>query len=139
MAVGAMGAKLHWAETTPAAETTLVGEIVSWSGPAWKAAVIDVTHLQSTAKEKLLGIYDVGQLSLDINFVGTGDLGQKSLRSSLISRVRGGWKITLSSVTTSQNFVGKGYVSGFSVQGSVDNIIKASVTIEIHGGVSWNT
>lgn len=139
MAQGAQGVIIYHAETTPSSTATAVGEVVGWTGPAYSAGVIDITNLQSTVKEKLTGVYDPGEITLDINFQGSGGAGQKSLRTSLASRVKSGFVIQLSTVTTAQKIRGEGYVTGFSVQGAVDQAVKGSVTIALSGPVTWAT
>lgn len=139
MAQGAAGVVLYHAEATPASTATAIGEVVGWSGPALSAPVIDISHLGSTVKEKLTGVYDPGEITLDINFMTSGQVGQKSLRTSLASRVKSGIIIQLSTATTTQKIRCEGYVTGFSVQGAVDQAIKGSVTIALSGQVTWAT
>jgi len=139
MAQGAQGVICYHAEVTPGSTSTAIGEVVGWSGPAYSAGVIDITHLQSSVKEKITGVYDPGEISFDINFMGSGNVGQKSLRTSLISRVKSGIIIQLSTATTTQKIRCKGYITGFSVQGAVDQVVKGSVTIALSGPVTWTT
>lgn len=139
MAQGAAGVVLYHAEVTPSSTATVVGEVVGWSGPSFSAPVIDISHLGSTVKEKITGVYDPGEITLDINFMTSGQVGQRGLRTSLASRVKSGIVIQLSTATTAQKIRGKGYVTGFSVQGAVDQAIKGSVTIALSGQVTWAT
>ena len=45
---------------------TAIGQITGFNGPSGSAGVIDVTSLASTAKEKLMGLRDEGQVTLDV-------------------------------------------------------------------------
>jgi hypothetical protein len=45
----------------------LIPEIKSFTGPGGSATVIDVTDLQSVAKEKRMGLPDEGQLQITSN------------------------------------------------------------------------
>ena len=69
MAKDSMSVVAYWATVT--VEATLaanfIGQVTGFSGPSMTAAVIDVTALNSTAKEKLIGIYDGGQVTLNVN------------------------------------------------------------------------
>ena len=70
MAFEAQGTEFFWSTNTTVASTStscMIGEITDFSGPGGQAAVIDVTNLNSTAKEKLVGLRDEGQLSLSLN------------------------------------------------------------------------
>jgi hypothetical protein len=131
------GAILYFS-TTPALSTAIVvGNIQGFSGPTGSAAVIDVSNLGSTAKEKMMGLPDEGNISFDLQ-LNTTDSGQIKMRECRAARTKGHWaiKMTDSSVTAIH---GDGYVTGFSITGGVDNIIKASAQIEITGPVVWTT
>jgi len=113
-----------------------VGEVVSFSGPGGSASVIDVTHLGSTRREKRMGIPDEGQISFEVNLVPT-DVGQLLLLGDRADRTkRSGYLYLTDTGGTILTF--EGYCTQFSIQGSVDNKIQASVTIEITGEVNWS-
>jgi len=114
---------------------TLVGEVVSFSGPGGSASIIDVTHLGSTRREKRMGIPDEGQLSCEINLV-PDNAGQVKLRNDRASRTERACILTLTD-TGSTTLTFNAYCTQFSIQGSVDNKIQASVTLEITGAVVW--
>jgi hypothetical protein len=118
---------------------TDIGQVVSWSGPNEKAAVMDVTHLQSTAKEKMISVRDSGQVSLDIFFNPEGTQHQL-LKKDMINKTARYFDIVLNdSASLDSYYWFKAYVSGFSIQGSVDNPIKGSVTLDITAGVEYTT
>jgi len=66
---------------------TKIGEVTDFTGPGGAAAVIDITHLGSTAKEKMIGLRDEGQLSMTMNFVAT-DAGQITFISDRAARTK---------------------------------------------------
>ena len=112
-----------------------IANITSFSGPGGSASVIDVTNLNSTAKEKLMGLPDEGQFSIDINF-DPDDSSHQNLRGARVSRTRTEFKINF----TDQNPASAtfwGYVLGFAISGAVDQQVKAAITIEIDGPVTW--
>jgi len=117
--------------------TNAIGEIVSFNGPGGSASVIDVTHLGSTRREKMMGIADEGQFSFEVSLV-PGDVGQVALRADRASRTQRECVLTLTD-TSSTTLTFDAYCTQFSIQGSVDNKISASVTLEITGEVVWNT
>jgi hypothetical protein len=116
--------------------TELIGEIVSFNGPGGSASVIDVTHLGSTRREKRMGIADEGQFSFEVNLV-PGNAGQVALRADRAARTKRVCILTLTD-TTNTTLTFDAYCSQFSIQGSVDNKISASVTLEITGEVLWS-
>ena len=140
MAKESQGIICYWSTVTVNATlaANVVGELTGFSGPSMSAGVIDVTNLQSTAKEKMIGLYDGGQISLNVNWVATND-GQIKLRESLVKRTKGSLLIQLSTATTAQKISLEGYVIGMNVNGAVDNVLKGDFSIAITGGASFTT
>ena len=134
----------YWATVTAASATAIIaagnaiGEVVGFSGPNMTANPIDVTNLTSTAKEKLIGVYDGGQVTLNLNAVVT-DTGQTKIRESLAGRHKGACVIRLSSAATTQQIHFDGSISAWNITGSVDNKLAGDVTISITGGVNIAT
>jgi hypothetical protein len=66
----AQGTLLYWSSagsTSPSTnDANVIGSVVGFNGPSGSAPIIDATHLASTAKEKVMGIRDEGQVVLDI-------------------------------------------------------------------------
>lgn len=139
MALESQGMIVCFSTTT--ANTTAVAaaieEVNSVNGPSGSANVIDVTHLRSTAKEKLIGLRDEGQISLDINFIATA-ANQIKLRESRAGRTQSNVALLFSDSGNTLAAM-KCYVSGFAITGAVDAKMTGSVTIEINGPVTWTT
>jgi hypothetical protein len=120
-----------------------IGEITGFNGPTGSANIIDVTNLNSTAKEKMIGLRDEGQLSLDLNLNASAESNQMLLKTDRANRTLRKFDIKLTDIgTTSANHIPSGmnfdaYVSGFAITGSVDNAVKASITLEITSAVKW--
>jgi len=115
---------------------TSIGEVVGFNGPSGTASIIDVTNLSSTAKEKILGLKDEGQVTLDLN-LDPDDTQQAGLRSDRDAGTERNFQIVLTDTgTTTLSFAA--FVMGFSVQGAVDQKIAASVTLEVTGAVTWS-
>jgi hypothetical protein len=113
----------------------LVGEITSFQGPGGAANVIDVTTLESTAKEKRMGLPDEGQFQIDFNCV-FGDVGQKYLRDKRVALAKVEFEIIFTDATpTIASFAG--FVLEFSISGAVDDKVAGSATIEITGPVTY--
>ena len=126
--------------TTPGTFTP-IAEIRSFSGPGGQANIIDATTLESLGKEKVMGLQDEGQLTLEMNFV-PGNQGQKDLLADRAAGLKKKFKITFSDVITSGSAAGTtatfdAFVIGFTVSGGVDALTSAQVTLEITGAVAW--
>lgn len=117
-----------------------IGEVTNFNGPALTAAVIDVTTLQSTAKEKKISIYDAGQVGLSVLL--DNEASNTHLHDALIrdmqARTKRQFDIIFTEPTTHKGacYFG-GYVSGFNITGSVDNAIKADISLALASGVDF--
>lgn len=111
-----------------------IGNVVGFSGPGGSANVIDITNLSSLAKEKLMGLPDEGQFTMDINY-DPDNASHILLRNARKTRTRCEFRVTLTD-TTATNLTFWGYVLGFAITAAVDQQVKASITIEIDGAVA---
>lgn len=120
-----------------------VGQVVSFNGPNQSANIIDITHLQSTAKEKLVGLVDSGDLSISVIFDNESsstnlhdalerDLRERTNRKFDIKFTDDG---TVSSQPSAVYF--EGYMTAFAMTGAVDDVLKADMTIAISTGIDW--
>ena len=111
---------------------TAIPEIKTFNGPGGSAAVIDVTDLSSTAKEKRMGLQDEGQLGFNINY--RPDHAQHvALRTAKASGAATPFQLTFEDGTI-WTFVA--FVLSVIVQGGVDAVVEASVTLEISGSIT---
>lgn len=138
MAKESQGIICYLSTTTSVSTSTVLGEVVGFSGPGMSANPIDVTNLQSTAKEKLIGVYDGGQITLNVNMLVT-DAGQTKAREMMAARTKGNLMVQLSTASTGQMLAVKGYVSGINITGAVDNKLAGDISFAISGGVSFST
>lgn len=132
-AIKALGTLLKLGAGSPLVYTT-IAEINSFSGPGGSASVIDVTDLSSPAKEKIAGLNDNGQLSFECNLVPSN-----TQHAALREAKENGTKINLKLIftdTAATEWTFTAIVTGFSVSGAVDGVIKASVTLEISGDIT---
>lgn len=116
-----------------------IGEVVSFNGPSLTGAVIDLTNLQSTAKEKTVGVYDAGDLSISVNW--DNEASNAAIHDALVidmrARTNRKFDIKFTDTGTSQpsGVYFEGYITGFNPTGSVDNKLSADITIAISTGV----
>ena len=111
-----------------------IGQVISFNGPSLTANPIDVTTLASTAKEKLIGPYDGGQIAVSVvldNETSNANL-HLQLEDDLRARTKRVFDIVFTESATTPSAVWcEGYISGFSITGSVDNALKADITLSI--------
>lgn len=145
MAVESQGTVIYWSSAGSTSASTAaanaVGEVTGFNGPTGQANTIDVTTLNSTRKEFLMGLPDEGELTLDINFVPTDGV-QTRLRTDRAARSLKKCVIKLNDNTSdaaTTKMIFDAYCLGITAQGSVDNAIKGTVSIKIAGAVTYSS
>ncbi|MFL9902182.1 phage tail tube protein [Paraburkholderia fungorum] len=102
------------------------------SGFTQAANVIDVTDLDSVAKEKRLGLQDWGQLTLALNI----DLKQASHSALLAAKKAGSLLNFRMTLSDSSAIVFNAYVSSFPISSKVDAVVSGSVSLEVSGDIT---
>lgn len=110
-----------------------VAEVSNFDGFDGQASEIDVTNLQSLAKEYLIGLQDFGTANFDL-FLRNADAGQVALRAAKESAAAKIFAVTLSDATVAA-FVG--FVKSFSASGSADGAVAGKTSIRITGAPAW--
>lgn len=116
-------------ETTP----VVIKNITSFDGPTGGAAVIDASDLASVAKEKMMGLPDEGQISIEFNYDPT-EASHAALHTARSTRALKTFELDFNG-TEVATF--SGYVTNFSIKGAVDDLVAGSTTIEITGKVEF--
>lgn len=112
---------------------TEVKEVTSFTGFDGQAAEIDVTHLQSTAKEFLMGLQDFGTFTIEVNYL-PADAGQDDMRAAKASREIQDFRVTFSDTSTATF---QGYVLSAPISGGVDSKVDSSFAVRITGDVTF--
>ncbi len=116
-----------------------IGEIVSIDGPSGSVNVIDITNLGSTAREKLVGIQDEGQVSMEVlsNFTtGSTGINQWKLRDLRQTGIKSFFDIRFTDLpvtpfTDPSAYFFEGFVTNYSNAVALDDAVKASIGLEI--------
>lgn len=111
-----------------------ISEVKTFTGPGGSASVIDVTSLQSTAKEKRMGLADEGQLQFTINYV-PADATHIALRAARAARTETNFRMIFTD-SGGMRWDFSAFVTGFAVSGGVDAVVEAQVTLEITGSIT---
>ena len=111
---------------------TNVANVRTFSGFDGAASEIDVTNLDSIAKEFRLGLSDPGQFTFEIDY-DSANAGHIALRARQTSGVLSNFKLTLPNGGVITFFA---YVKKFSLGGGVDAVAKTSVDLRITGSIT---
>ena len=115
------------------ATPTPIKNIKSFSGFDGAAAEIDVTNLDSVAKEFRLGLKDNGSFSIEIDR-DIADPGQIAL---LAAQGTGAATPFVLKFADGNSAEFTGFVKKFSLSGGVDAVVKGSADIRISGDITW--
>lgn len=112
---------------------TRLGEVISFDGPGGSAAVIDVSNLDSTAREKRKGLKDSGQFTCQLNRI-FDDAGQLAAYAAQDDDAPYNFRVTYADGTihTFKALVMEFRTSG----GGVDEVLRGQLTLEITGDVT---
>ena len=114
-----------------------IPEITTIGGPDGSAPTIDVTDLDSTAREYVLGLKDEGAFSLSIHYIPANAV-HAQLRAAWAARTKLRFQMIFTDTgTTVWEF--SGYVTGFAGNAAVDTVIEATVGIKITGAIYETT
>ena len=112
--------------------STKIAGVTDFSGlGSGSAAVIDVTDLDSIAKEKMVGVMDEGQFKISYN-VRKGDAGQAALDTARSTQALCELKV----VTAAYTYTANCYVLSNETSGAVDQQVKGSANLELSGAVT---
>lgn len=112
---------------------TNITEVKSITGPSGNATVIDTTDLNSTAKEKRLGLKDQGQISFDWNYIPT-DASHALVKAAFDSGAQTQFRLTFTDTALTKWYF-SAFVNGFSMSNAVDGVVSGSVTLELTGSI----
>jgi hypothetical protein len=131
-AISSQGTKFYIGNEVSPTVFVQVGEVQTFDGPSGQASVIDTTHLNSPAKEKLIGLPDEGQIQIGGNYVSS-DNGQDEMFEARNLQQRRDMKLELAN---GELWLFQGFVLAFNISGGVDDKVNFSATIEITGSVT---
>lgn len=112
-----------------------IGNIQTYSGPGGQGSMLDASNLDSVMKEKLPGLPDEGTFTFGIN-LDPSDPVHQAVRNARRDRTLCEFRITFPNAAATKAYF-FGYVTGFTVAGGVDQVVKSNVTVEIDGQVNW--
>jgi len=135
--VSSQGTRIAYSDGGSPSSFTNIGKVTTINDFGGGATPVnDVSDLDSVFKEKLMGLPDEGQVSLNLN-LDPDNATHIALRTARRNRTRLEFKVTLTDATPSigQFFA---YVLTFKHSISVGTQLKADLTLEIDGEVTWS-
>lgn len=114
---------------------TAVGDVVSIAGPNITKDEIEVTALDSSAKEFIGALDDPGEITLELNW-NPQDSEHVNLRTDAEGSTVRNYRIVWSDVSSTQvDFAAE--VMEFSVNAEANDAVKASVRLKVSGALTW--
>jgi hypothetical protein len=98
------------------------------------AAVIDVTDLTSTAKEKRMGLADEGQCTFTLMLRPKSPTHAELVKAKADRQARD-FRVALTDGPTPTTYYFSGFVLSVPLSANVDAVVESNVTIEITGPV----
>jgi hypothetical protein len=137
--ISAQGTKLYRGATavsspnTPTGFTDHIPELRDFQGPQGTSPEVDVTSLDSTAREKISGLKDNGSFTANMNWI-PNNIQHQGLIADQESRVRRWFRLTFSDGTLAE-FIG--FVTSTSTTGGVDQNVSMALSVSISGAITW--
>lgn len=130
--VNTVGKTITAAGTATPQTWTKIENLISFNGFDGQASELDITDLDSTAKEFMLGLQDWGTFTFDVNR-DFNDAGQQAVDAAKRAGAKRSYKLTLPNGKT-KTF--DAYCKNSPLEGGVDQVLKTSgVTLRITGDV----
>ena len=127
-AISAQGSDIQIDVAVAGTPDTSIANITTYSGFDGESSEIDVTNLLSVVKERLLGLQDPGQFSMEIH-PDYSDPGQNDLRAAMAA---GSLKTFLLTLPSGDTIQWSGRVkNATAMTGGVDAALSGSVSLTV--------
>jgi hypothetical protein len=116
-----------------------VGEVRNISGPTMEVGEAEVTTHSSAAagsfREFVATLIDAGQIEFEVNY-NPSDATHQGIRSDLLNRRTGNWKIVLPGGIETVTF--SAFVKSAPYEFPTDDVIKQKITLRVTGAPVWS-
>lgn len=122
----------------PTEAFTTIAEVTNIKGPGEKAPQLDASSFDSEAMEFIAGLPDSGELTFDVNFVGS-DVQQQGLRTDLRNGTLRNFKLILNDHATTPTTISFAAIvtAAPELSGSTNQVLKGSCSLKISGVPDW--
>jgi len=114
---------------------TEVDGLTSINGPDGSTPEIDTTHLNSTAREFLMGIPDNGSIQCS-GFYDGDDTQHAALYSAWANGTSKNFNLKFINESPNEKWAFSGYVQNFSIGAETDQAVTLSFSIRISGAIT---
>lgn len=114
---------------------TSVGGVNAYSGFDGQASEIDVTDMDSVAKEFRLGLQDFGNVNVNLKAVLPADAGQLAIRAA---KTAGSLLVYRIKNSDGQTIACQGYAKKFTEDSGVDKVRSGQITLRLTGVVRYS-
>lgn len=117
---------------------TTIGEVTNIKGPSEKVQQLDATSFDSTGMEYIAGLSDSGEVTFDLNFVGS-NAQQQGLRTDLRAGTLRNFKLILNDHLTTPTTVSFAAIvlAAPDLSMGVNQVVKASCSLKVSGQPTW--
>lgn len=115
----------------------LVGGLQSFSGFDGEASDIDITTLDSLAKEFRQGLQDYGNFSVDL-LRDPNDAGQAEALAQRLAQTSSTCVLTLPDDVVLNVATFTAYVKSLNIDGGIDGVASGTLNLKISGSVVWS-
>jgi hypothetical protein len=110
-------------------------ELQSINGPSGSATVIDVSSLDDNYVQKLIGLLDEGQFTLEGNYLGDNTV-HNGLRTDRKNKTLRNFELVLDAASPESGYSFSAYVLAAPISSAVNQQQTVSYTLEISGEVA---
>lgn len=115
----------------PTETFALIPQVITINGPDGSASEIDVTTLDSTAREFAMGLADEGNIPFELVYDPDNTV-HAGLRADRAARTLRNFQLVLTN-NPATTFALSGYVTQFALTAGVDDVVRVSANIRISG------
>lgn len=137
-ATSSKGIKLQRGDGAGSEVFTTIGELTNVKGPSSKAPQLDATSFDSTAMEFISGLSDGGEVTFDVNFVGS-NAQQQGLRTDHVAGTVRNFKLILNDHASTPTTVAFAAIitQPPDISAGVNQVVKGSCALKISGLPTW--
>jgi hypothetical protein len=139
-AIATQGIKVNVGDgAEPTEGFTIIAEVTGFTGPTTEASEIEVTSLNSPAKEFIAGLVDNGEMSLEVNAVPS-NTQHDQIRTDITDGTVRNYQIDFNDMPSGGSnpttYTFAAFAKAFPFSAAADDKLSGTVTLRITGAVT---
>ena len=133
-----LGTKIQKGDGTSPESFTTIAEVGSITGPSQSNDFLDVTSMDSTAREFVAGLADPGEISFSTNYIPTNTT-HKAVLTDFKDKSIDNYKLVFNDNATEgdkSNWIFAAAVTQAEVTAPVDGVYQLAVTLKVTGSIT---